>query len=260
MLSSEGRPEAPQNDCRRLGLGFVAVYLLLMLLWVPAGWIYQQPLPSAQSQYSLPVIKRLSGTLWRGTAEGIMLPLALRSLSWQWDPQALLSASWGYQLTLDSAQDRARVAVSWDQARIRDLQLSGRLSAWVSTFQGQPLPLDVEISASLTDAWIGPLGCTTLREGQVSLQKWQGLLSVSLNRLGKIDAGLSCVNGALQVDFKGSEETMRLSGRLLLNPDLSYRLTVEAHPQAPEIKDRLSAVGFVERAAGAWLFRRQGRL
>ncbi|MFT5719905.1 MAG: hypothetical protein ACI9W6_000193 [Motiliproteus sp.] len=261
MLSFERQEQALQAGYLRLGLGFVAAYLLLMLLWVPAGWVYQQLLPSEPSQHSLPVIKRLSGSLWRGTAEGVMLPLAVRSLGWQWDMRALLSASWGYRLTLNSAQDRARVAVSLDgAARVKDLQLNGRLSAWVSTFQGQSLPLDVEISASLTDARIGRQGCTTLQEGRVALQDWQGLMSESLNRLGRIEANLSCVGGSLQVDFEGSEAAVQLSGRWVLNPDLSYLLTVEAHPQALDIKDSLSAVGFVQRASGVWLFRRQGTL
>lgn len=261
MSNSEDQRDSPKTSYLRLGLGFLAAYLLLLLLWVPAGWVYQQLLPKLQPSLELPVIERLSGTFWQGRADEIMLPLALRSLSWQWDPGALLSGSLGYQLSLSSAQDRAKVAVAWDRSFwVEELQLSGHLSSWVSAFQGQPLPLDVEISASLSDARVALQGCAALQRGQVSLQNWQGLMSESLNRLGRIDAQLSCVNDRLQVDFKGSEADVQLSGRWLLSPDLSYLLTIEAHPQAPDVKDSLGAVGFVERGADTWLFRRQGRL
>ncbi len=246
-------------------LGFVAAYLILMLLWVPVPWLYPQLQSQSQSQSQsrppLPDIKRLSGTLWRGAAEEIALPLVLRSLSWQWDPLALLSARFGYQLALDSPQNRVQVSVAWDRSvALSDLQLSGRLSDWISTFQGQPLPLDVDVSASLAVALISPQGCANFQQGQVSLQNWQGLMADSLNRIGRIDAQLSCVEGRLQVDFKGLAADLQMTGRWLLSPDRQYQLTVEARPQDADIEDRLRAVGFAKRSAGEWRFVRQGRL
>ncbi|MEH6822977.1 MAG: type II secretion system protein N [Motiliproteus sp.] len=262
MLNSErGASSARQGYLG--GLGFVATYLILMLLWVPVPWLYPQLQSQSQPQLqpTLPDIKRLNGTLWRGTAEEIELPLVLRSLSWQWDPLALLRAQFGYQLALDSPQNRVQVSIAWDRSvALNDLQLSGRLSDWFSTFQGQPLPLDVDVSASLAAAVISPQGCAQFQQGQVSLQNWQGLMADSLNRIGRIDAQLSCVEGRLQVDFKGLAADLQMSGRWLLSPDQQYQLTVEARPQDADIEDRLRAVGFAKRSAGEWRFVRQGRL
>lgn len=259
MLNSERGADSPRSGYLGWVLGFIAAYLILMLLWVPLPWLYPQLQP--QSHPPLPDIKRLSGTLWRGTAEEVALPLALRSLAWQWEPRALLSAEFGYQLTLDSLQNRLNVSVGWDRTvALQDLQLNGRLSDWISTFQGRPLPLDVDISASLAAGEISPQGCAQFQQGQLSLQDWQGLMAASLNRIGRIDAQLSCVEGQLQVDFKGLAEEVQLSGRWLLGPDLQYQLTVEARPQDADIEDSLRAVGFAKRSAGEWQFVRQGRL
>ena len=263
MSSSERHSSSSRSHGLKLGLLFVVAYLLLMLLWVPVHWTYPQikSLLPAGSASQFPDIKRLEGTFWRGRAENISLPLELSSLSWKWDPGALLNVAMGYQLTLGLPQNQARVALAWDRSlAVKDLRLDGSLSDWVSSVQGQPLPLDVAISAQLMGARISEKGCLALQQGQVSLQNWQGLMSESLNRIGRIDATLVCVDGGLQVDFKGQSPELRLSGQWLLGPGLRFTFTAEAQPQGADVEDSLRGAGFVERRSGVWQLARQGRL
>lgn len=263
MSNSEPQPPSWHSGALQLGLLFVVAYLLLMLLWVPVHWAYPRfpSLLPAEPRSQLPVIRHLQGTLWQGRAEEIALPLELRLLSWQWDPRALLSAALGYQLTLGGPQNQARVALGWDRSlSISELSLDGRLSDWVANFQGQPLPLDVAISARLIDARLSEQGCLGLRQGQLALHNWQGLMSESLNRIGTIDATLTCVDGGLGIDFEGQTAQLQLSGQWRLGPDRRYSLTAEAHPQAIAIQDSLRGAGFVERRTGVWRLTRQGQL
>ena len=85
-------------------------------------------------------------------------------------------------------------------------------------------------------------------------------MSESLNRIGRIDATLVCVDGGLQVGFKGQSPELRLSGRWLLGPDLRFTFTAEAQPQGADVEDSLRGAGFVERRSGVWQLARQGRL
>ena len=270
MLNFKRQGGRSRSGLVKCCFGFVAVYLLLMLLWVPVAWFYPQvksqpSLKQPLASFQLPEIKRLSGNLWRGVAQEIALPvsqpLRLRSLAWQWQPSALLKAAFGYRFSLAESQNQAQLAVAWDRSLIiKDLQLSGSLSEWVSSFQGQPLPLNVDLSASLTQGRIGLQGCSALVQGKLSLQNWQGLMAETLNRIGRIDANLDCIDGKMQLLFKGEAKEVQLSGRWLLDLEQGYALTIEARPQTADIQDRLGAVGFVERSAGVWQLSRQGRL
>ncbi|MEH6473285.1 MAG: type II secretion system protein N [Halopseudomonas sp.] len=255
MLNSDD-----SHNVRRFGyIGwlawFVAWYLVLMMLWVPVDWIYQQ------QKQQLPPIGRLTGTFWQGAAEDVELPIVLRSVSWQWAPSALLQGGLGYQLSLDKPQNQATLSANWDQTiKVSGLQLSGRLSDWLSSFQGQSLPLDVDISASLTEGVFSLQGCSELQQGRLYLQNWQGMMSDSLNRIGQIEAKLNCIEGQLQVAFQGDAPDVAMTGLWLLDPDQSYSLKVEARPQSPDVRDSLSAAGFDEQSAGVWQLQRKGRL
>jgi hypothetical protein len=230
---------------------FGMVYLVAMLALFPARWLHQQFEPM------LPRVGSVQGSLWQGTVENVQLPLSLRQLQWRWSPLSTLQGRLGYRLALGEGD--ASVLVQWgpgQQLYLENLNLQGQLNDWFGSFYGAPLPLNLAVDAKLKQAVLGPQGCVSIDAAEIRVTQWQGLMADTLNRLGPVEAKLSCDDGVVNATLNSE---VGLQGHWRLQPNRQYSLELQVDRPDSELRSQLKLLGF--RAAGNGLrLRRKGRL
>ncbi|MEQ9544827.1 MAG: type II secretion system protein N [Marinobacter sp.] len=107
------------------------VYLVALVVWVPAGWIWHQ----ASSYITLPPqvqVQRVSGTVWQGNATAVIAGYPARA-GWELGWPSVSARQWPVSISLISSQSRLAgdVTVGWPGTVQLDAQ--GRIA--VSEFE-----------------------------------------------------------------------------------------------------------------------------
>lgn len=250
--SDQGTGKAQRLNWQRALLIFLTIYLLLLIIWVPARFLQRHVLPT-----SAPLtLSEANGTLWRGGIERISHPfLTLKGLQWHWLPTALLQAQIGAAVDAGDEALAVSLGVGLDRAlQLRDLRFDGPLSAWMEF----PLPLSAQLQGGWADLQLDAEGCSSSSVGELRVSDWQGVSAALFNSLGTVTAALACQDGQLQAELSSDAADLALQGRLILAMDGSYRLSVQLRP-APATREDWLDLGFAARG-GVLQLQRQGRL
>lgn len=245
---------------RRIGLGFVLIYLLALLLWVPAnlvlGWL--QPRLAAQGlRVELPVAE---GSLWQGRFSVAESLFGLRQLGWQVAPAALLQGRLGVDLQLGDQVIVGRAGLGLDHSlSLDEVRINGRVSELLASLNGVPLLSDAKLQGVIEGLVWSREGCEALEQGQVLIDDWSGFAAQRLNLLGGVQIVFSCKEQQLLAQIGVGESRLQLQGELSLSPTQNYRLSLSAKPQSTELREMLLDLGFAHQG-GSLVLRRNGRL
>jgi len=244
----------------RIGLGFGLVYLLALLLLVPANLVLgrlQPQLAGLGLPDGLPVAE---GTLWHGRFPAAEALFGLRRLDWRFAPAALLQGRIGVDLVLGQQTVAGRAGLDTAGALHLDaVRVDGRVSELLSSINGIPLLSDARLNGLLSGFVWGAEGCLALERGQLLIDDWRGFAAERLNQLQGVQATLSCSDGGLQVAIAVGQQALQLTGGLSLAASGAYRLQLSAQPQTADLREMLLDLGFA-RQGGTLVLRRQGRL
>ncbi|MBU2955209.1 type II secretion system protein N [Marinobacter sp. F3R08] len=113
MSDAEPKPFLRPGKVFLLLLLGALVYLLSLVFFVPAGWVWQQ----ASSHVSLPAqvkVRQVAGTLWDGEAGIVVAGFPLR-LDWQLNTPSVSGLEWPVRISVQSSRSslNGNVTIGW---------------------------------------------------------------------------------------------------------------------------------------------------
>ncbi|WP_207062857.1 type II secretion system protein N [Motiliproteus sp. SC1-56] len=254
-MSSELSVTEREPSWRKLLLGFVLLYLLALVVLVPASLVFSWI--EDRTALSLPAAQ---GSLWHGQLAAGESFRGVQGLTWDFSPQALLRGRLGYELEVGQDVIQGQAGLGADGNLYLDqVRIDGRLGELIDNINGMPLMLDVQLNGLVNGFAWGSEGCEGLQEGRLLIDDWQGMLASRLNPLQGVQLALSCRERRLTGVFTAGRAEAGLSGQFSLTADGRYQLEVEAKPQTEALNALFLDLGFASRD-GSLRLQRQGRL
>ncbi len=217
---------------------FVVAYSAFLLKGLPAAWVWNnlaQPMVGNQVQ-----LAGIRGTIWEGQVQQVRIDRkSIENVSWSFQPSALFSGEWVYQVRLGGGQQgpvgRLMAGADFGGPFIRRARVSADMD-WLLQFAPRaPLATPSgRVDLTLNEARQGQPWCEAL-DGDLSWTSAVLDTMVGELNLEQADARLSCDQGQPVASFASQSEVLEVNGeaRLLAN---SYRVNgkVKAGPDAPQ--------------------------
>ncbi|RUO80292.1 Type II secretory pathway, component PulN [Idiomarina tyrosinivorans] len=230
----------------------ILVYLLALLVFIPAQLIYWLPLPKSIS------VTGVSGTLWNGEATQVVVAgREFRQLQWQLNPAYLVTGELGLELRLPAFSNprisgNLSATLGMSELSVSELNARGELAELLALGQVH-LPLasqgqwrlsisNYQVSAPSLQHW-----CDTLR-GTGEGRSIQTQVNGRWLQLGTYPVSLSCKQGSVQLAMNGDNVL-----GLQLDADLNaqrVRLQGSLKPKAAapiEVRELLKSMGNPDR-------------
>lgn len=227
----------------------VAVYLVGLLINLPAARVYHWLAPLAARPPARITAQGLTGTVWSGGAEQLIVDgVSVGKVRWTLAPVALfagrLAADWSVRKDDGYLSGRAGVT-PWGTARIS--QVEGRLPVGELTRFAPPVPVALEGLISVR------LDMLALSGGKVhnarGVLAWQGAKVIAPRQLRLGDLKLELKpgkGGGVQGLLSDGGGPLLAEGNIHLGPDGAYRLNgrlASRDPQQPALADSLAMLG-----------------
>lgn len=216
----------------------LAVYVIALVVMLPAKVIYWLPLPAQVG------VSQISGSLWQGQIGRLQVQgVVLSNIQWDWQLWQLVTGKAVFDVRVppqnNSLAVNGRVSAGLNSVMAENLRASGDLGTLLQLANTR-LPLQTQGNWSLT--------VDTFSVSNPSPQKWcnqlsgtahgrniQVLVNGAWQNLGDFPVGLGCSNtGTVELSMNG-ENSLGLALQGDINShDITISGTVRPNPRTPE--------------------------
>lgn len=238
---------------------FVVVYLVAMLVMLPARVVYWFPLPDNVR------LSQVSGSLWQGTAGQVVVDgIVLSNLSWDWQVSSVFLGELVVDVDLPPRNNpfalNGRLLAGSTKVGAKNVNASGDVNALLQLV-GTRLPLKTDGNWNLSlDTFVvtapGPVRWCDELKGHAKGEQIRVLVNNQWQSLGDFPVELGCNesnavtlamngNNSLGLDFNGSINSQRFNARG----------TVKPTPRTPEGLAKMMQYMGTPDARGRYSFR-----
>jgi hypothetical protein len=225
-MPSLARDPVPRVSGRRLLLTGAAAFSIFAVVLFPARLAWQW-LGDRVPSLSLSAIE---GSVWRGTADGVFWDkVPLGTVSWRWQPWALLGGEWRDRFRLESPEARGEGALGWRMTGAVvavDLSVETSLSHVLRVFATGSGALPVHLEGAV-DVMLERLVYSDGRVDELAGVLRLGGLTAGERPAGSLRAQLRHRDGGVIAEFRSTgDPSAEIEGIAFWRPSGDYRLTL----------------------------------
>ncbi|MCK7459384.1 type II secretion system protein N [Idiomarina aminovorans] len=237
----------------------VVVYLVAMLVMLPARVVYWFPLPDNVR------LSQVSGSLWQGAAGQVAVDgIVLNNLSWNWQVFSVFLGELVVDVDLPSQNNpfalNGRLLAGSTKVGAKDVKASGDVNALLKLV-GTRLPLKTGGNWRLSlDTFVvtapGPVRWCDELEGQATGEQIRVLVNNQWQSLGDFPVDLGCsADNTVSLAMDGNNSLgLEINGRIN-SQNFSAQGTVKPTPETPEgLAEMMQYMGTPD-ARGRYSFR-----